>query len=129
AGPFPHKPEADYRRVAEGLVALLRDEGGDALTDRLRERGIPDAPTFADRRALLLDWFDPPAAGAKGTPAAEEENVDEVPVTEEEGREEDPTAEEDTDEVPPAEALPESTSPTAPQRAFARSVAGAHPSF
>jgi hypothetical protein len=59
AGPFLEPPAPDYRRVAEGLVSVLREEGGDALARHLAERGVPEAPTFADRRALLRDWLDP----------------------------------------------------------------------
>lgn len=58
-GPFMDPPPSDHRRAAERLVEVLRDEGGDALADHLRERGVPDAPTFGDRRALLLEWLDP----------------------------------------------------------------------
>lgn len=123
ATPFLNTPEPDYRRVAEGLVTLLRDEGGDALSDQLRERGVPDAPTFADRRALLLDWFDPPT----------ESVVPPRGVKDTEGREDD--TEEDAEDLPGTEDLPldeppEAQAPPAtPQRAFARSVAGAHPSL
>jgi hypothetical protein len=60
-GPFVLPPPSDFRRVAEGLVAVLRDEGGDALAAHLRDRGVPEAATFADRRDLLCDWFDPRA--------------------------------------------------------------------
>ncbi|KOX12504.1 hypothetical protein [Nocardiopsis sp. NRRL B-16309] len=59
--PFVNPVPPDFRRVAEGLVAVLRDEGGNALAAQLRERGVPDAATFADRRDLLCDWFDPRA--------------------------------------------------------------------
>ncbi|WP_444963520.1 hypothetical protein [Nocardiopsis sp. M1B1] len=58
-GPFLRPPAPDYRAVAEGLVSVLREEGGDALARHLAERGIAEAPTFADRRALLRDWLDP----------------------------------------------------------------------
>ena len=61
-GPYMDPPPPEHRRVAERLVEVLRDEGGDALTEHLRERGVPDAPTFGDRRALLLEWLDPRAA-------------------------------------------------------------------
>ncbi|NKY99334.1 hypothetical protein [Nocardiopsis alborubida] len=59
SGPFLEPPAPDYRAVAEGLVSVLREEGGDALARHLAERGVPEAPTFADRRALLRDWLDP----------------------------------------------------------------------
>ncbi|MFE6387524.1 hypothetical protein [Nocardiopsis dassonvillei] len=58
-GPFLRPPAPDYRAVAEGLVSVLREEGGDALARHLAERGVAEAPTFADRRALLRDWLDP----------------------------------------------------------------------
>lgn len=58
-GPFLRPPAPDYRAVAEGLVSVLREEGGDALARHLAERGIAEAPTFADRRELLRDWLDP----------------------------------------------------------------------
>ncbi|MCP3011758.1 hypothetical protein NGM33_00335 [Nocardiopsis dassonvillei] len=58
-GPFLRPPDPDYRAVAEGLVSVLREEGGDALARHLAERGVAEAPTFADRRALLRDWLDP----------------------------------------------------------------------
>ncbi|MBE2997709.1 hypothetical protein IDM40_03155 [Nocardiopsis sp. HNM0947] len=61
-GPYLHTPDPEYRRVAERLVEVLRDEGGDALADHLRDRGVPDAPTFGDRRALLAEWLDPDGA-------------------------------------------------------------------
>ncbi|MFD6950087.1 hypothetical protein A6A08_16090 [Nocardiopsis sp. TSRI0078] len=67
--PFLDPPAPDYRKVAEGLVAVLREEGGDALAEHLRERGVPEAPTFADRRALLSDWLDPRPRAADGVPA------------------------------------------------------------
>ncbi|WP_049567058.1 hypothetical protein [Nocardiopsis sp. SBT366] len=50
---------SDHLRIAEGLVTVLREEGGDALADHLRERGIPEATTFGERRDLLRDWLDP----------------------------------------------------------------------
>ncbi|WP_150254616.1 hypothetical protein [Nocardiopsis deserti] len=59
SGPFLEPPAPDYRAVAEGLVSVLREEGGDALARHLAERGVPEAPTFADRRALLRDWLAP----------------------------------------------------------------------
>jgi len=66
--PFLNPPPSEHRRTAEGLVAVLRDEGGDALAAHLAERGIPAAPTFADRRDLLSDWLDPrPRAASAGT--------------------------------------------------------------
>ncbi|WP_304454460.1 hypothetical protein [Nocardiopsis sp. YSL2] len=59
--PFVNPVPPDFRRVAEGLVTVLLDEGGNALAAHLRERGVPEAATFADRRDLLCDWFDPRA--------------------------------------------------------------------
>ncbi|WP_026126725.1 hypothetical protein [Nocardiopsis xinjiangensis] len=67
-GPFMDPPPPDHRRVAERLVEVLRDEGGDALAEYLHERGVPDAPTFGDRRALLLEWLDPRAATVASGP-------------------------------------------------------------
>ncbi|WP_150243050.1 hypothetical protein [Nocardiopsis quinghaiensis] len=69
--PFLTPPASDYRKVAEGLVTVLREEGGDALTEHLRERGVPGAPTFADRRALIRDWLDPRPRSADGVPTPE----------------------------------------------------------
>ncbi|MFW6640908.1 hypothetical protein ACOALZ_12805 [Nocardiopsis algeriensis] len=66
--PFRTPPAADHRKVAERLVEILRDEGGDALAAHLAERGVPDAPTFADRRALLSDWLDPAPRPARDLP-------------------------------------------------------------
>lgn len=57
--PFLTPAPTDHVKIAEGLVTVLRDEGGDALGDHLRARGIPDTIDFTDRRALLRDWFDP----------------------------------------------------------------------
>ncbi|GHD20723.1 hypothetical protein GCM10007147_13480 [Nocardiopsis kunsanensis] len=95
-GPYADAPPPDHRRAAERLVEVLRDEGGDTLAEYLRERGVPEAPTFGDRRALLLEWLDPrpattgPGVGVEGTggPAAEE------------GTDGDET------DIPPAEPLP-----------------------
>lgn len=67
-GPYMDPPHPEHRRVAERLVEVLRDEGGDALAEHLRERGVPDAPTFGDRRALLLEWLDPRAATVASGP-------------------------------------------------------------
>ncbi|WP_198659294.1 hypothetical protein [Nocardiopsis sp. FIRDI 009] len=69
--PFLHPPAPDHLAVAESLVTLLRDEGGDVLAAHLRERGVPEAPTFADRRDLLCDWLDPPARGRAAEPEPE----------------------------------------------------------
>lgn len=69
--PFLNPPSREHRRIAEGLVEVLREEGGDALAEHLRERGVPEAPTFADRRALLYDWLDPAPAGGDGVPVPE----------------------------------------------------------
>ncbi|MFI6576388.1 hypothetical protein ACIBFB_11335 [Nocardiopsis sp. NPDC050513] len=66
--PFLHPPAPEYLAVAESLVTMLRDEGGDVLADHLRERGVPDAPTFADRRDLLCDWLDPKARALPAEP-------------------------------------------------------------
>ncbi|RKS09577.1 hypothetical protein DFP74_5319 [Nocardiopsis sp. Huas11] len=59
--PFLNPVPPGFHRVAEGLVAVLREEGGNALAAHLSERGVPEAATFADRRDLLCDWFDPRA--------------------------------------------------------------------
>ncbi|MFD3689040.1 hypothetical protein ACFWTE_29985, partial [Nocardiopsis sp. NPDC058631] len=80
SSPFLNPPSSEHRRTAEGLVTVLREEGGDALAAHLAERGIPDAPTFADRRDLLSDWLDPrprqtpadTAVQAGGGPGAEQ---------------------------------------------------------
>ncbi|WP_026118102.1 hypothetical protein [Nocardiopsis salina] len=71
-GPYLHTPDPEYRRVAERLVGVLRDEGGDALADHLRGLGVPDAPTFGDRRALIAEWLDPDGAAAVSGGGAEE---------------------------------------------------------
>ncbi|OOC53427.1 MULTISPECIES: hypothetical protein [Nocardiopsis] len=73
--PFLNPPAPDYRKTAEGLVTVLREEGGDALAAHLRERGVPDAPTFADRRALLRDWLDPRPRSTVGVPAGAADGV------------------------------------------------------
>ncbi|QUX27330.1 hypothetical protein KGD83_18655 [Nocardiopsis akebiae] len=70
-GPFLRPPDPDYRAVAEGLVSVLREEGGDALARHLSDRGIAGAPTFADRRALLRDWLDPRPRRFDDVPAPE----------------------------------------------------------
>mgnify|MGYP001209298369 CR=1 FL=1 len=57
--PFLTPSPLEYFKVAEGLVTLLREQGGDTLAEHLRDRGVPEATTFADRFALLRDWFDP----------------------------------------------------------------------
>ncbi|MGW5876074.1 hypothetical protein ACWFMI_05885 [Nocardiopsis terrae] len=57
--PFLSPTPLDQLRIADGLVTVLREEGGDALAEHLHSRGVPRAATFADRRELLRDWFDP----------------------------------------------------------------------
>ncbi|MFV2196927.1 hypothetical protein [Nocardiopsis sp. LOL_012] len=74
--PRPAPPPPDFLRVAEALVSLLREEGGDALADHLHERGVPDAPTFTERRDLLRDWLDP---RARPRPAEEAERPEPAP--------------------------------------------------
>src|SRR5699024_6991333 len=98
------------------------------LTAQLRDRGVPDAPTFADRRALLLDWLDPPTESAVRSP--EVENTTHTPNTRDSKDDE-----EHLDPVPGTESPPvddgppeERTPPATPQQSSARSVAGAHPS-
>ncbi|CAL9388580.1 hypothetical protein SUDANB121_01217 [Nocardiopsis dassonvillei] len=72
AGPLLRMPGTEFRRTAERLVGVLRDEGGDPLGDHLAERGVPDAPTFEERRGLLVDWLDPrPAQPSPRTGDAE----------------------------------------------------------
>ncbi|MFJ9554537.1 hypothetical protein ACIRPH_12010 [Nocardiopsis sp. NPDC101807] len=68
ATPFLNPPPPDHRRTAEALVAVLREEGGDALAAHLAERGIPEAPTFADRRDLLSDWLNPAPRPSRAVP-------------------------------------------------------------
>ncbi|MDE3720526.1 hypothetical protein PWG71_03935 [Nocardiopsis sp. N85] len=83
SGPLLRPPGTDFRTVAERLVGVLRDEGGDALAAHLAERGIPDAPTFTDRRDLLVDWLAPaPApAPAPAQASAAREEADGFPRT------------------------------------------------
>ncbi len=71
SGPFLEPPAPDYRAVAEGLVSVLREEGGDALARHLAERGVAEAPTFADRRALLRDWLAPRPRRSDDVPVPE----------------------------------------------------------
>ncbi|MFL1378613.1 hypothetical protein [Nocardiopsis protaetiae] len=79
AGPLLRMPGAEFRGVAERLVGVLREEGGDALAGHLAERGVPDAPTFGERRDLLADWLDPrPSAPRAARPAAPEPAADRV---------------------------------------------------
>lgn len=129
AEPFLNPPPAEYRKVAEGLVAVLREEGGDALAAHLAERGVPEAPTFADRRDILCDWFDPRARQSPPDP-------DGVPVPED-LPEADPVeagaTEEPEEPATPGEA-PAPDGASAPGDAavpatYARARAGAHPSF
>ncbi|MGW9349527.1 hypothetical protein [Nocardiopsis flavescens] len=76
-GPLLRMPGTEFRTVAERLVGVLRDEGGDALVAHLAERGVPDAPTFGERRDLLADWLDPSPAGprARSVPGAGAEDA------------------------------------------------------
>lgn len=102
-GPFLSPLPPDHRKVAEGLVAVLREEGGDALAAHLDERGVAEAPTFADRRDLLRDWLDPrprsaaPAFGPSPIAPAD------VPVAERLPEEDPPTAVESLPELPEVE--------------------------
>src|SRR5699024_11428414 len=91
-----------------------RAEDGAAPTPHPRHRGPPDAPPSPERRALLLDWFDPPTESAVRSP--EVENTTKTPSTETPSTEDS----KDDEEHPP---------PATPQQSFARSVAGAHPSL
>ncbi|MEU3018292.1 hypothetical protein ABZ635_12950 [Nocardiopsis sp. NPDC007018] len=70
--PFLSPLPREYLRVAERLAALLREEGGEALADHLGERGVPEAATFGERRALLRDWLDPVSRTPSGTGDPEE---------------------------------------------------------
>lgn len=134
--PFLVPPAPDYRGVAEGLVGVLREEGGEALADHLRERGVPEAPTFADRRDLLRDWLDP-----RTRPTAD--RAAEVPLPEG-PPDEDPSAplpdlpeaempgEEETGPLPPTEprALPDRTAPGRSGRPLSTGVVpGGQPSL
>lgn len=58
-GPFPDPAPVEYLKVADGLVTVLREEGGDTLVEHLRSRGVPEGTTFARRLARLHDWLDP----------------------------------------------------------------------
>ncbi|WP_431868931.1 hypothetical protein [Nocardiopsis eucommiae] len=71
--PFLSPVPGEHLRIAEGLVAVLREEGGDALADHLRERGVPEATTFGERRDLLRDWLDPAPAPLVEEPVAVQE--------------------------------------------------------
>ncbi|WP_239647945.1 hypothetical protein [Nocardiopsis ganjiahuensis] len=72
--PFLTPAPLDHLKVADGLVTVLREEGGDALADHLRDRGVPEAATFTERRELLRDWFDPrPKPAVASRPEPEEE--------------------------------------------------------
>ena len=57
--PFSSPAPLEHLKVADGLVSVLREEGGDALAAHLRSRGVPEATTFADRFDLLRDWLAP----------------------------------------------------------------------
>lgn len=57
--PFPDPAPVEYLKVADGLVTVLREEGGDALVEHLRSRGVPEGTTFAARLDLLHEWLDP----------------------------------------------------------------------
>ncbi|MFE1392463.1 hypothetical protein ACFW3Z_06295 [Nocardiopsis alba] len=92
-GPFLSPAPLEHLKIADALVTILREEGGDALTEHLNARGVPGADTFADRLELIQDWLDPrprpmetqatapderPRAGEEDTEAA----VTEPPVPE-----------------------------------------------
>ncbi|GAB3721051.1 hypothetical protein [Nocardiopsis oceani] len=112
--PFLDRTPTDHLKVADGLVTVLREEGGDALADHLRDRGVPEAVTFVDRRDLLCDWFDPsPRPSTAQSPWAEEPGEEALaegePSAEAEPAEEGP-AEED---IPEPEELPSVRTPAA----------------
>ncbi|WP_159942419.1 MULTISPECIES: hypothetical protein [unclassified Nocardiopsis] len=121
AAPFLNPPPPDHRRVAEGLVAVLREEGGDALAAHLGERGVPEAPTFADRRDLLHDWLAPVPRRTRGS-------ARDVPVPDPL-----PEAAEPLDDLPEAETPgEEETGPLPPVRPAPRTpgaVPGGQPSL
>lgn len=108
--PFLLPPAPDYRGVAERLVAVLREEGGDALAAHLRERGVPEAPTFADRRDLLRDWLDPrprpTADGAAEAPLLERPPDEDPPDSLPDLPEAEMPGEEETGPLPPVEPRP-----------------------
>ncbi|MFC9939835.1 hypothetical protein [Nocardiopsis alba] len=58
-GPFLSPAPLEHLKIADALVTILREEGGDALTEHLNARGVPGAGTFADRLELIQDWLDP----------------------------------------------------------------------
>ncbi|WP_051061310.1 hypothetical protein [Nocardiopsis prasina] len=78
--PFLSPVPSDHLRIAEGLVTVLREQGGDALADHLRDRGIPEATTFGERRDLLRDWLDPaPRSEPQEEEPDETHTVEQVP--------------------------------------------------
>ncbi len=79
--PFLSPAPLDHLKVADGLVTVLREEGGDALAEHLRDRGVPEAATFTERRELLRDWFDP-APRPASVPQPEPEAAESEPVPE-----------------------------------------------
>ena len=107
-GPFPDPTPAEYLKVADGLVTVLREEGGDALAEHLRSRGVPEGATFAGRLDRLHDWLDPrPTASAR---------VAEPPETEaEEELREAPDPFSDTEEEPEEREFPDPVDPLEPE--------------
>ncbi|GAA1108900.1 hypothetical protein GCM10009642_54050 [Nocardiopsis metallicus] len=75
ASPFLTPAPSDHLKIADGLVTVLREEGGGALGDHLRARGVPETIDFTDRRALLRDWFDPRPRAAP-QPRGQEETLE-----------------------------------------------------
>ncbi|GAB2500567.1 hypothetical protein [Nocardiopsis aegyptia] len=114
--PFVNPVPPDFRRVAEGLVTVLREEGGTVLAAQLRERGVPDAATFADRRDLLCDWFDPRARPLAADP-------DDLPEPEPLPTADEPATEPEPEPSPGA-AEPEAPEPEAPEEDAAGAVTG-----
>ena len=113
-GPFLDPAPVEHLKAADGLVTVLREEGGDALDEHLRSRGVPDATTFADRLDLLRDWLDPrPKASAR----AAELPVQEPGVLEEADGElqEAPDPFSDTEEGPEEREFPTADGPLEPE--------------
>ncbi|MFD7367520.1 hypothetical protein ACFV4I_14790 [Nocardiopsis alba] len=82
-GPFLSPAPLEHLKIADALVTILREEGGDALTEHLNARGVPGAGTFADRLELIQDWLDPrpgpgepPNAVPDERPRPEEEDTE-----------------------------------------------------
>ncbi|WP_239646186.1 hypothetical protein [Nocardiopsis valliformis] len=105
--PFLTPAPSDHLKIADGLVTVLREEGGDALGDHLRARGIPETIDFTDRRALLRDWFDP-----RPRPAPEPHTREETLGTTDTAEPGDPRG---TEEAPQAVRAPEATDTSVPE--------------